>query len=116
MYNRLIVKSLFPVVVNLLMSYVCYAICRIAFFCENWDAFICDINLGVLWRMTCGAISFDTSAVKGVTAIYDYVKDPLLKNDIHRNVNIPERYRMEQLIKAILQSYNERMSRNEMSL
>lgn len=70
MYNRLIVKSLFPMVVNLLMSYVCYAICRIAFFCENWDAFICDINLGVLWKMTCGAILFDTSAVFYTNSLY----------------------------------------------
>lgn len=50
-------------IINLLVVYVCYYICRVAFLAENWSMFAGNMTAGTFWRILCGGELFDTSAI-----------------------------------------------------
>lgn len=55
---------------NMLVVYVVYAICRLAFLLENWTTLGGGISFGSLGEMLHGALIFDTSAIFYTNALY----------------------------------------------
>lgn len=51
------------IVINLLVVYLCYFICRLAFLFENWRLFADVLNFDVFIRIMRGGFLFDTSAI-----------------------------------------------------
>lgn len=62
--------QLVAVAINLLLSYACYAICRLAFLAENWSAFGAELHWGMMGKLLRGAMLFDTSAVFYTNSLY----------------------------------------------
>ena len=55
---------------NMILVYVMYAVCRVAYYLENFDAFSLTGD-GVTWQqMFKGSLVFDTSAILYTNALY----------------------------------------------
>ena len=57
-------------VVNMVMVYVVYEICRLVFLATNWSMFSEAITLSSFWEITRGGLMFDTSAILYTNALY----------------------------------------------
>ena len=57
-------------VVNLLLVYVIYSLCRLVFILENLSAFSGCLTAASLWEMWSGGLRFDTSAILYTNALY----------------------------------------------
>lgn len=57
-------------VVNLLLVYVIYSLCRLVFILENLSAFSGSLTAASLWEMWSGGLRFDTSAILYTNALY----------------------------------------------
>lgn len=82
-YNKI---EAFPykVVVNILIVYVCYEVCRIAFILENHEQFGDSLTFDSLWEMSKGGFIFDTSAICFTNILYVVLALlPLRYNDNH---------------------------------
>lgn len=79
------IKILAAFVLNILMVYVAYAICRAAYLFENWDAFSKTFTDNTLWTMFCGTLMFDTSAIMYTNVLYAVMLllAPPLDNAMH---------------------------------
>lgn len=60
----------FNMIVNLLMVYVCYEICRITFLFENWSIFGNDITWKSFAEITKGGLLFDSAAIVYTNSLY----------------------------------------------
>ena len=49
-------------VMNLVLVYVVYEVCRLAFLLENWQAFAPSLTWGKFFEMLHGGLAFDTPA------------------------------------------------------
>lgn len=63
-------NSIFAFILNFLIVYVCYGICRVAYIIENWSAFSTALSDNSWWEMLKGAFLFDTSAILYTNALY----------------------------------------------
>lgn len=63
-------NSLLSFILNLLIVYACYGICRVAYVLENWSAFSAAIADNSWGEMLKGAFLFDTSAILYTNALY----------------------------------------------
>ena len=57
-------------VVNMVMVYVVYEICRLVFLATNWSMFSEAITWSSFWEITRGGLMFDTSAILYTNALY----------------------------------------------
>ena len=57
-------------VMNLVLVYVVYEVCRLAFLLENWQAFAPSLTWGKFFEMLHGGLVFDTSAILYTNALY----------------------------------------------
>ena len=57
-------------VLNLVLVYVVYEVCRLAFLLENWQAFAPSLTWGKFFEMLHGGLVFDTSAILYTNALY----------------------------------------------
>lgn len=57
-------------VINLLLVYVIYSLCRLVFILENLSAFSGSLTAASLWEMWSGGLRFDTSAILYTNALY----------------------------------------------
>lgn len=57
-------------VINMVMVYVVYAICRVAYLLENWDVFAREMQWGGALDMLKGCLLFDTSAILYTNLLY----------------------------------------------
>ena len=57
-------------VVNLVMVYVVYELCRLVFLATNWSMFSEAITWSSFWEITRGGLMFDTSAILYTNALY----------------------------------------------
>ncbi len=55
---------------NVMLAYVLYMICRIAFVCENWSLYKETLFENSFWELLCGSLRFDTSAIAYTNALY----------------------------------------------
>ena len=58
------------VILNLLVIYVMFMVCRIVFMWYNWDVYRGYLNAPLLWNMLRGALKFDTAGIMYLTALY----------------------------------------------
>ena len=58
------------VILNLLVIYVMFMVCRIVFMWYNWDVYSGNLNAPLLWKMFQGALKFDTAGIMYLTALY----------------------------------------------
>lgn len=58
------------VVVNMLMAYAAFMLCRVAYFVENWSSFAPYMSWPLAWSMLRGGLVFDTSALLYLNALY----------------------------------------------
>lgn len=58
------------VILNLLVIYVMFMLCRIVFMWYNWDVYRGNLNAPLLWNMLRGALKFDTAGIMYLTALY----------------------------------------------
>jgi len=66
------IRFVFPfhVVVNLLIAYVCYEACRLAFLAENWSLFSDTLTWSSFWTLSRGGLLFDTAAICFTNCLY----------------------------------------------
>lgn len=57
-------------VVNMVMVYVVYEICRLVFLATNWSMFPETMTWSSFWEITRGGLMFDTSAILYTNALY----------------------------------------------
>ena len=57
-------------VVNMVMVYVVYEICRLVFLASNWSMFSETMTWSSFWEITRGGLMFDTSAILYTNALY----------------------------------------------
>lgn len=57
-------------VVNMVMVYVVYEICRLVFLATNWSMFSEAMTWSSFWEITRGGLMFDTSAILYTNALY----------------------------------------------
>ena len=57
-------------VVNVVMVYVVYEICRLVFLATNWSMFSETMTWSSFWEITRGGLMFDTSAILYTNALY----------------------------------------------
>ena len=66
-------KTLFStpiaLLINLLMVYLCYMVCRLVFVWEN-ASYYPDLSFGHLWEMMGGGLVFDTSAIMYINVLW----------------------------------------------
>jgi len=55
---------------NMLLAYVAFMMCRVAFFVENWATFAPYMSWDLFWLELRGALKFDTSALLYLNSIY----------------------------------------------
>lgn len=58
------------ILVNILIAYVCYGACRVAFLLENYAQFSNSLTWDSLWTMTRGGLLFDTAAICYTNCLY----------------------------------------------
>lgn len=58
------------IILNLLVIYVMFMLCRIVFMWYNWDVYRGNLNAPLLWNMLRGALKFDTAGIMYLTALY----------------------------------------------
>lgn len=63
-------KTAVAIVLNLLVAYVAYSICRAAFLLENWDQYALTLTAGAAIKIFRGGIWFDTSAICYTNILY----------------------------------------------
>lgn len=68
--KRIVSTGIGSVVVNMLMAYVAFEVCRVAFFVEHWSTFAPYMSLDLALRMLYGGFVFDTSALLYINALY----------------------------------------------
>jgi len=56
--------------VNLVVVYLAYAICRLAYLLENWNTFANSLTIHSLAETICGGLVFDTSAILYTNSLY----------------------------------------------
>ena len=64
------VKAPWCIAANLLMAYVCYTVCRIAFLLCNWNLFGNDLTASSFFTMMKGGLMFDTAAIFYTNILY----------------------------------------------
>ena len=57
-------------VINMVMVYVVYEICRLVFLATNWSMFSEAMTWSSFWEITRGGLMFDTSAILYTNALY----------------------------------------------
>ena len=57
-------------VINMVMVYVVYEICRLVFLATNWSMFSETMTWSSFWEITRGGLMFDTSAILYTNALY----------------------------------------------
>lgn len=65
-----ILQSPLCFMVNMLLAYVAYMICRLAFLAENWNLFSDHMTWGSFAEIMKGGLVFDTSAILYTNALY----------------------------------------------
>lgn len=63
-------SSPIALLVNLLLAYLCFALCRLAFLVENWGLFAEQLTSHSLLQLVKGGWMFDTSAILYTHALY----------------------------------------------
>ncbi|MBP5770647.1 MAG: LTA synthase family protein [Bacteroidaceae bacterium] len=63
-------KGLSNIIVNLLLVYVCYSICRLEFLLENWEIFRPSMTWAAALDCFVGGLVFDSSAIAYTNALY----------------------------------------------
>ena len=67
------IKNLFAaplaLLVNLLLVYICFSLCRLLFIWVN-HSYFADLTLEHFWEMFCGGFVFDTSAILYTNILY----------------------------------------------
>lgn len=58
------------VLTNLLLVYLCYMACRLAFLLENWSFYTDTLTWPSFWQMMRGGLYFDTSAILYTNSLY----------------------------------------------
>ncbi len=81
--SRRRLSSPWCVLLNILLVYVIYEICRLAFLWENWSMFSTDMTMAKFWRISSGGLLFDTSAILLTNSLYILLA--FLPLDIHEN-------------------------------
>ena len=64
--------TLLALLVNLLLVYVCFILCRIIFLCVNHSYFT-DLTAAHIWKMFSGGLMFDTSAILYTNILYIFL-------------------------------------------
>ena len=65
-----IIASPLGMVANLMLAYLAYMVCRLAFVAENWSMFGGNLSWGAVPDILRGALLFDTSAILYTNALY----------------------------------------------
>ncbi|MGM9698153.1 MAG: LTA synthase family protein [Prevotella sp.] len=65
-----IIASPLGMVANLMLAYLAYMVCRLAFVAENWSMLGGNLSWGALPDILRGALLFDTSAILYTNALY----------------------------------------------
>ncbi|MCR5180977.1 MAG: sulfatase-like hydrolase/transferase [Bacteroidaceae bacterium] len=58
------------VIVNILLAYVCYEACRLAFIAKNWSLLGDSLSWASFWQMSRGGLLFDTAAICFTNCLY----------------------------------------------
>ena len=58
------------VILNLLVIYAMFMVCRIVFMWYNWDVYRGNLNAALIWNMFRGALKFDTAGIMYLTTLY----------------------------------------------
>ena len=58
------------VLTNILLAYVCYECCRLAFLAENWSLLNANLTWGSFLTMSRGGLLFDTAAICFTNSLY----------------------------------------------
>jgi len=61
--NTILKSNPISLILNLLLVYICYEICRLAFLFENWNLYNGAITWASFWKISLGGWRFDTSAI-----------------------------------------------------
>lgn len=69
-YRETIKKTPWCVVLNVLCIYICYALCRVAFYLDNRDLFEIAFSWHYIARLLKGSFLFDTSAIVVTNALW----------------------------------------------
>lgn len=59
-----------PLLWNMLLVFICYTLCRIEFVMEDWDLFEPTFEWSDAWKLFCGGLRFDASAIAYTNALY----------------------------------------------
>ena len=65
-----IIASPLGMVANLVLAYLAYMVCRLAFVAENWSLFGENLSWGDVPDIIRGSLLFDTSAILYTNALY----------------------------------------------
>ena len=68
--NKYLKASPWHVLVNLLIAYVCYEACRLAFLFENWSFYSATMTWANFWQLSRGGLLFDTAAICFTNSLY----------------------------------------------
>lgn len=61
--NTILKSNPISLILNLLLVYICYEICRLAFLFENWNLYNGALTWASFWKISLGGWRFDTSAI-----------------------------------------------------
>lgn len=57
-------------IINIVLAYLVYGLCRLEFLMENWETFSGSLSWQSIWQMVHGSWMFDTSAIVYTNALY----------------------------------------------
>lgn len=63
-------SSLVAMIINVVLAYIAYGLCRLEFLAENWETFRSSLSCQSVWQMIHGSWMFDTSAIVYTNALY----------------------------------------------
>ena len=58
------------VILNILVVYAMFMVCRIVFMWYNWDVYRGNLNAPLIWNIFRGALKFDTAGIMYLTTLY----------------------------------------------
>lgn len=68
--RRFLGTGIGAVIFNMLMAYVAFGVCRVAYFVEHWSTFAPYMSWELAWKMLRGGFVFDTSALLYINGLY----------------------------------------------
>ena len=68
--NVLFMTPLMTVLLNLLIIYIAFMVCRIVFMWYNWDVYRGNLDWPLIWNMFKGSLKFDTAGIMYLTVLY----------------------------------------------